>query len=463
MLSRQSFVYQRCEILHLAIGCSVAYPLALNMGYYNEHLETLPRADLGHLQLGKLRELMRVLVENPFYSEKFSKAGIDPLSVRQLEDLANVPFTTKGELVASQRLDPPYGKMLSYPRSQYRCLHQTSGTSGSPLLWLDTEDDWATWVRCWGHVFRGAGVTSDDVVLLAFSFGPFVAHWSSLAGARSIGALGIAGGGLSSGQRLQRILDHQVTVMVSTPTYALYLAEVADAEGIDLPGCSVRTTIHAGEPGASVPNVKRRIEELWGAQAYDHAGATEIGAWGFGCTMNNLSVHLNELEFLFEVLDPTGEEPVVNGSRGELVITTLGRLGMPVVRYRTGDLVVRSDDPCGCGRNLSRIEGGVLGRADDMLTVRGVNIYPAAIDNLIRSLPAIVEYEVEIRSQRSLDELLVKVETAPGSEFSQVESALHQAFRSQINIRVAVAQAEPGSLPRYELKAQRFKRVSASI
>ncbi|MEE8526269.1 MAG: phenylacetate--CoA ligase family protein, partial [Thermoanaerobaculia bacterium] len=184
-----------------------------------------------------------------------------------------------------------------------------------------------------------------------------------------------------------------------------------------------------------------------------------VGAWGFGCLAEDLGVHLNELEFFFEVIDPETDAAAENGARGELVITTLGRQAMPVVRYRTGDLVVRDDGPCDCGRTLSRIEGGVLGRADDMLIVRGVNVYPSAIDNLMRGLAQVVEYEVEIRRRQALDDLLVKVETVPGEPFEAVEQALHETFRAHLNIRVDIAPAAAGSLPRYELKAQRFKRV----
>ncbi len=404
--------------------------------------------------------LMAELEQNAFYRRKLQAAGIDPKSVANRKDLQKLPFTTKAELAESQERHPPYGDLLTYPLSRYRYLHQTSGTSGKPLLWLDTEDDWQTWIRGWGHVYRGAGATEDDVVFCAFSFGPYVAHWSALAGARAIGALALPGSGLSSLQRLERILEHRATVVVSTPTYALHLAEVAAANSIDLAASAVRITIHAGEPGASVENVKRRIEEAWGARTFDHAGATEVGPWSFACQADEGAVHLNEIEYFFEVIDPESGEPVPEGVRGELVITTLARAGMPVVRYRTRDLVVRTDAPCPCGRTLSRIEGGVLGRADDMLTVRGVNVYPSAIDNLIRSLPSIVEYEVEIRRQQALDELLVKVETVSGVSFDKVERALHEAFRARLNIRVEAAWAAPGSLPRYELKARRYKRIA---
>jgi phenylacetate-CoA ligase len=249
-------------------------------------------------------------------------------------------------------------------------------------------------------------------------------------------------------------------VLVCTPTYALHLAEVAAGLGLDLASSDIRITIHAGEPGASVPNVKRRIEAAWRARCFDHAGATEVGAWAFDCQAEDGAIHLNELEFIFEVIDPQTGKAVDEGTRGELVITTLGRAGMPVLRYRTGDLVEMTTEPCACGRQLARIKGGVLGRADDMLSVRGVNLYPAVIDNLIRAAPSIIEYEVEIRRISEMDDLLLKIETDERSSFVEVEQAILAAFRAQLNIRVSVAQAERGSLPRYEFKARRYKRVA---
>ena len=430
------------------------------MSFYDRSRETLDRAGLRALQEEKLARLLAVLPRSGFYRRKLGEAGIDLRAVTGLDDLKGLPFTRKSELAESQERHPPYGDLATDPLSEYRYLHQTSGTSGKPLSWLDTEDDWQTWIRCWGHVFRGAGVGPGDVVFCAFSFGPYVAHWSALAGARAIGAMALPGSGMTSIQRLERMIEHSATVLVSTPTYALHLAEVAAENGLDLASAPVRVTIQAGEPGASVPNVKRRIEEVWGARTFDHVGATEVGAWGFDCQVDDHAVHLNELEFFFEVVDPASGEEVADGRRGELVVTTLARLGMPVLRYRTGDLVVRHREPCPCGRHLSRIEGGVLGRADDMLIVRGVNVYPSAIDNLIRGVAHVVEYEVEIHRRKALDDLLIRVETTRGEPFEAVEEALHEAFRSQLNIRVAVARAESGSLPRYELKAQRFKRIS---
>ncbi len=427
--------------------------------FYNRDLETLDRGRLRQSQDERLASLMKELATNRFYQEKLRAAGIEGHAIRKVEDLSGLSFTTKSELVEEQQAHPPFGRLPTYPLSRYRYFHQTSGMTASPLKWLDTKEDWETWMRCWGSVYHGAGVREDDLVFCAFSFGPYISHWSAIDGARALGALCFAGGGMSSEQRLRAILDYNCTVLVCTPTYALHLSEVARERGLDLRSSAVRITIHAGEPGASVPNVKRRIEEAWGATCFDHAGATEVGAWAFDCEAQTGAIHLNEIEFIFEMIDPHTGGTVGEGTRGELVITNLGRAGMPVLRYRTGDLAVMTTEPCPCGRNLARIEGGVLGRADDMLIVRGVNIYPSAIDNLLRSLPHIVEYEVLIRRVAGMDDLLIKIETNDDQPFQQIEQAVLEAFRAQLSIRASVEWAAPMSLPRYEFKARRYKRI----
>lgn len=418
------------------------------------------RAQLRAWQDERLRSLLAELSTNRFYQEKFGSAGMKMSETRGAADLSALPFTTKSELVAEQLEHPPYGRLLTYPLSRYRYIHQTSGTTGRPLRWLDTDEDWETFLQGWVDVYRGAGVTENDLVFCAFSFGPYVSHWAGIEGVRRAGALALSGGGMSTEQRLRAILDNRCTVLVCTPTYALHLAEIAARLGLDLRSSDIRITIHAGEPGASVPNVRRRIEEAWGARCFDHAGATEVGPWAFDCQVEDGAMHLNEPLFIFEVIDPKTCQAVDEGTRGELVITTLARPGMPVLRYRTGDLVELTGEPCECGRTLARIKGGVLGRADDMLSVRGVNVYPSAIDDLIRAAPSIVEYEVEIRRVAELDDLLLKIETDGQRPFAEVEQSILAAFRAQLNIRVSVMRAAPGSLPRYEFKARRYKRVA---
>ena len=422
--------------------------------FYDRALETASREDLLRRQDEKLRRLARAIANNAFYRERIAVNGFD-LAGRGLEDLSRTPFTTKAELVADQRAFPPFGRLLTYPQSRYPYIHQTSGVSGNPLFWLDTAEDWETWIRCWGYVYRAAGVTDRDVAFFAFSFGPYVSHWAALDGARRLGVRCLPGGGMSSLQRVQTILDQRATVVLATPTYALRLAEVAHENGLDLASSAARVTIHAGEPGASVPHVRSCIEGAWGASSFDHAGATELGAWGFECEAHPGAIHLNEAEFIFEVVDHETGRPAAPGHPGELVATALGRIGMPAVRYRTGDMVLLDGDACACGRTFVRARGGVLGRADDMLIVRGVNVYPAAIDDLVRSQIGAAEYEVEIRGDGGLDELLLKIEAADNFEPDHVARTIHQ----RLNIRVAVRQVPVGSLPRYDLKARRYKRV----
>jgi phenylacetate-CoA ligase len=257
--------------------------------------ENWGREELEQIQLEKLRTLLEsVLQSNAFYKDKLEGAGLARAAdVSNLEAYQRLPFTTKEELSADQVAHPPYGTNLTFGRQHYIRVHQTSGTTGERLRWLDTEESWHWWARCWAAVYNGAGVTALDRIFFAFSFGPFIGFWSAHEGARHIGALAFPGGGMSSEQRLDAILTNQITVLICTPTYALHLAEVAAAEGIDLAASSVRTTIHAGEPGAGLPSTRQRIQEAWGARCYDHAGATEVGAWGFECS-EQAGLHLNK-------------------------------------------------------------------------------------------------------------------------------------------------------------------------
>jgi phenylacetate-CoA ligase len=427
--------------------------------FYNREVETLDRTRLRELQNVRLLSLIAELKANRFYQDKADASGIDLERIAGAEDLKALAFTTKSELVGDQSAHPPFGRLLTYPLSSYSYFHQTSGTTGNPLRWLDTDASWRWFTECWGYVYRAAGVGADDIVFCAFSFGPYVSHWTAISGAWLVGAMSISGGGMSSAERLRMLIDNHATVLVCTPTYALHLAEVARGQGIDLRASEVRCTIHAGEPGASLPSVKRAIESAWGATCFDHAGATEVGAWAFDCEAQSGAIHLNEAEFIFEVIDPQSGQPVDEGVRGELVITNLGRAGMPVLRYRTGDLVELTTEACGCGRSFARIRGGVLGRADDMMIVRGVNLYPGAIDDLIRSLEDITEYEVNIHRLGGMDDLVIRIESSGSRPFEETRRQVEAAFRRRFNIRVSVEQAASGSLPRYEFKARRYKRI----
>ena len=414
--------------------------------------ENAARGALEQLQVEKLQALLEpVLQSNSFYKEKLEGAGLaEAAAVSTLEDYQRLPFTTKEELSADQVAHPPYGTNLTFERQHYIRVHQTSGTTGERLRWLDTEESWHWWGRCWATVYEGAGVRASDRIFFAFSFGPFIGFWSAHEGARHLGALAIPGGGMASEQRLDAILANQVTVLICTPTYALHLAEVAAAEDLDLAASSVRTTVHAGEPGAGLPSTRRRIQEAWGARCYDHAGATEVGAWGFECSAQ-AGLHLNEAEFICEVIDPDTLAPA---PEGELVITSLGRVGMPVIRYRTGDRVRLHPDRCICGHRFRRLQGGVIGRIDDALIIRGVTVFPSLIENVVRRFPAVVEFAVDVRRQ-VLDEVEVRLEVDEQGS-GDIAADVGRALRNALGLRAAVVLVPPNTLPRFELKARRF-------
>ncbi len=412
-------------------------------------LEMASRIQIEAQQLARLQEgLVMLLAHNPFYQAKFSALT---LPLESLNDLSHLPFTTKQELVADQEAHSPFGRNLTYPLSQYVRLHQTSGTMGRPLKILDTQESWDWWAECWTYVYRAAGVTRNDIVFLAFSFGPFIGFWSAYEGSKRLEALTVPGGGMDSMQRLHAIQEVGATVLVCTPSYALRLAEVAQEHGIDLSDSSIRVTVHAGEPGASIPATRERIEQAWGARAYDHTGMTEMGAYGFSCSQQQ-GVHVNEAEFIAEILHPHAGEPVAEGEIGELVLTNLGRWGCPAIRYRTGDLVRHGGHKCRCGRSFLFLPDGVLGRADDMLIVRGVNVYPSALSNVLHRFPEIAEYRIIVTKEGAMDEIALQVE-CPTALVPTIQDELHVAF----NLRVPIEAVDLGSLPRFELKARRVE------
>ncbi len=395
--------------------------------------------------------LAEVIRTNPFYRAKLGASV-------SVERWAELPFTTKAELSADQAAHPPFGTNLTYPLERYVRLHQTSGTTGTPLRILDTADSWRWWAATWQYVYRAAGVTAADRVFFCFSFGPFIGFWSAFAGAELLGALTISGGAQTTVERAATIIATEATVLLCTPTYALRLAEAASEAGLDLARSALRVSIHAGEPGASIPATRERIETALGARAFDHTGATEIGPTGFSCEARD-GVHLIESEFYVEVVDPVGR--AADEGEGELVLTSLGRYGSPVIRYRTGDRVRAVRGRCACGRTLVKLEGGIVGRIDDMVIVRGVNVFPSAFEAVIRRFPEIVEYRVEAFTARGMDELRCTIEPLPGCDTDGLARAVADAIHRVIGVRAAIDVAAPGDLPRSELKSRRFVRTPA--
>ncbi len=413
------------------------------------------RTALEALQREKLRRLLEaILPRNPFWGRKL--AGLaDPAS---LQDVSGLPFTTKEELVADQDAHPPYGSVLTHPPERYVRLHQTSGTRGRPLRWLDDREGWDWVLGCWGRIYATVGLRPDDRLLFAFSFGPFLGFWAAFDGAERLGNLRLVTGGMSTPARLRFLLDNRATLVCCTPTYALRMAEAAEAEGIDLAASPVRALIVAGEPGAGIPATRRRIETAWGARLFDHYGMTEIGSLGIECPEQPGGFHLLETECIAEVVDPSGRH-VPPGREGELVLTNLGRPGSPLLRYRTGDRVEADPAPCPCGRSSVRLRGGILGRADDMLIVRGTNVYPSAIEAVVRRFPEVAEFRILARGAGAVRELRLEVELRPGPAPEGLAEGLADAVRNELLFRPEVEVVAPGALPRAEMKSQRVIRV----
>jgi phenylacetate-CoA ligase len=429
----------------------VDYSLAIPAA---EMLDTSTRALQQGTRLGDL--LTAIHGRNAFYTRKLDAARLDVRALRFPGDLRRLPLTEKAELLADQAAHPPWGTALSEDLTRYTRYSQTSATTGRPLRWLDTNDSWQWMLECWKAVYRGARVDASDRILFAFSFGPFLGLWTAFDAACQIGAQAIPGGGMSSQQRLALIEEVRPTVVCCTPTYALRLAEVAAEEGRALTASGVRTLVVAGEPGGSIPDTRRRIEQSWGARVIDHHGLTETGPISFECQDAPGFLHLNETEFVCEVLS-TDFAPAPDGQPGELVITNLGRTASPVVRYRTGDVVVRRQERCVCGRTLARLEGGIIGRTDDMVTVRGINIYPTAIEAVVRSFAEVTEFRTTIGHAGAMRTITLDVELSPAAVAAEtVRQRLAYKLREVIGLNMDVRLAGRGTLPRFEMKARRF-------
>jgi phenylacetate-CoA ligase len=408
-------------------------------------LESLPPEGLARHQLARLNKLLdAILPHNAFYAEKLTELE-RPL--RSLAALADIPYTFKDELL---NLHPgQLAANLTYPIERYVRFHQTSGTRGRPLVVLDTAEDWRWWMDIWQYVLDAAGIEPADRLLMAFSFGPFVGFWTAFDAAVLRGCLVIPGGGMNTLSRLELIHTTGASVLFCTPSYALHMAEVAAEHKIDTPGLGIRKIVVAGEPGGSVPAVREQIEQAWGAEVFDHAGASEVGPWGVPAPAGR-GLHVVESEFIAEFRSLTTGEAALEGELSELVLTCLGRPGCPIVRYRTGDLVRPRWDEAGANRFVF-LEGGVVGRVDDMMIVRGVNVFPSSVEQILRSFPEIVEYRLTVHKAGEMDQLKVEIEDRLGNPARVAEE-----LRVRLGLRVEVVAAPLGSLPRYEGKGRRF-------
>ena len=438
-----------------------------------QQIQALPEADLRRYQLNRLNDLLAQMIPaNQFYRDKLGVSG-DAHNSLQLDDLAQLsqfPFTVKHDLINES--DPAgFAKNLTFAPNAYTRFHRTSGTSGRPMVVLDTQNDWNWWMEAWQYVLDSADLTSDDRVLMAFSFGPFIGFWSAFDAVVERGAMVIPTGAMTSLARLELIQSTAASVVFCTPSYAIHLAQVAEENGIRLAdhAKSVKRIVVAGEPGGSIPTTKVKIESAWGAEVIDHCGASEVGPWGFACPGGNgaddQGIFVNEAEFIAEFIR-VGETGAASGEdlnsavlssaeatgQGtfELVLTCLGRIGSPIVRYRTGDLVRPVwDHEHDC--RFVKLAGGVLGRADDMMIIRGVNVFPASVEQILRGFPEVVEFRTTAFKQGAMDQLKIEVEAT----VDDIEP-IRLALQNQLGFRVDVELVANQTLPRFEAKGKRF-------
>ncbi|MGV3486533.1 MAG: phenylacetate--CoA ligase family protein [Planctomycetaceae bacterium] len=411
-----------------------------------DRLRMMTRPQLHKHQLDRVNALLaNAVATHPFYRARFERLTLPLTDLSQLHQL---PFLEKSDMLPGMP-----ATICDWDRTSYVHAHQTSGTTGNPILVLDSHSDWRWWTSTWQYVLDAAEATSADTAFMAFSYGPFVGFWSAHDALVQRGVLVVPGGGMTSLARLHAMAACGATLLCCTPTYALHLATVARQSNFDLSASKISRIIVAGESGGSIPEVRSRIESAWQARVVDHCGATEVGPWGVG-DRQGLGVHVIESEFIAETIvfddrSPSGRE-AAEGELAELVLTGLGRYGAPAIRYRTGDLV-RAEISKQPDNQFLFLRGGVIGRVDDMVVIRGVNVFPTSVEAIVRRIAGDVEYRVNRSRHQEMDQLRIEVE-------GEVATArrLHDAFREQLGLRIEVSSVDPGTLPRFEGKAKRW-------
>jgi phenylacetate-CoA ligase len=402
-------------------------------------------------KLGKIHR------SNSFQKKRFPALG-EWKTWKSFDDFSEAcPLTTKAELESDRLAYPPWGSNLTFNQEQYIRYSRTSGTSGEAISWMDTAKDWDWMLGNWDSILEHAGVRTGASCFFAFSFGPFLGFWTAYEATVQRGCICIPGGGQSTESRLRSVLENKVEYLFCTPTYAMRMIETAKEIGIDLTKNTLKKIIVAGECGGSIQAVRRSVDEAWGKDSliYDHYGMTEVGPVAYETPGGEGGLRILLDSYHPEVIDPKTNCPVKHGEMGELVLSPLGREGSPVLRYRTGDLVRVSSGVDERALPTVDLSGGILGRVDDMLVVRGVNLYPSGVDAIIRKFPSVSEYQVLVAQIREMNEISIRAECGE-SDAHELASALQDAY----SLRIPVVSVEKGTLPRYEMKANRWVRES---
>lgn len=430
--------------------------------YWNEAVETLPREKLEQLQLRRFQDQMAYIYDrSPMYHRKYDEAGIGPSDVRTLDDIRHVPFTVKEELRESQAQYPPWGNFNCLRPEEGVRVSQTTGTTGIPVKVFWNKADWSQhFYEQFMHFMYGYGIKTSDILFVPFAYGLHMAWWGFQLALEKEGVMVVPGGGQSSQDRVKSIFEWGATVVCGTATYLLYLGDTAEKMVQPLADSAVRILVAGGEPGANVPSTKKAIEKIWGAKCYDDVGSTEISNFGFECVAQE-GTHLIESMFYAECIDPKTLEPVPPGEVGELVLSNLCTQSVPLLRFRMGDLVRFNKEMCKCGRTFLRLDGGILGRADDMFQFAGVNIYPSAIENLVREVEEFsTEYQIVVPKIGSGKHLKVRVEPAAADISSEIMKRAVEKFIETVKYRITITpdveMVGMGELPRFEMKAKRL-------
>lgn len=432
---------------------------------YWDECETWPRERLAEHQLGALQsQLARVAAGGGYYRRAWDRLGFEAGDVRSLDDLAKLPLVSKADYVATLAEQVPWGSALSVPLEDVRRVHFSSGTTSSPTPVCWTQSDLDRWADVYARAAYSQGTRVTDVYQCLFTYSWFVGGLGFTAGYGRVGATVIPGGAAETERQIDTIFRYGTTAVSGTPSFMLHLADTALRLGRPLSESAVRSVTVGGEPGGAVPATRARIEQLWGAKCYDGYGSLEFQPIAWECE-EQAGGHLPEDFAYAEVLDADSQQPVPDGTPGVLVLTHLDKAATPLVRWWTGDVVVRDVTPCSCGRTLARLPGGVVGRSDDMLVVKGVNLFPSAVEEVVRSTPGVTgEYLIVLDASvkdavtGALTGIKVQVETAPGCE-AQVQCDLAASLRARLTVKAVIEPLPEGSLERSTHKSKRVVRT----
>jgi len=422
--------------------------------YWNPSIERLPQNELKTLQEKKLKALVHYVYEySPFYRRKFKEIGLHPSDIKGLEDLNKLPFTTKEDL----RDNYPFG-MFAVPLSHVVRLHASSGTTGKPTVVGYTINDINVWVECMCRSLTACGVTNGDIIQIAYGYGLFTGGLGFHYAAEKIGATVLPTSTGNTQRQIELMKDLRTTVIACTPSYMLYLIEHARKMGVDIANdTELRLGLFGAEPWSD--ETRRRIEKKSGIKAFDVYGTSELSGPLFSECIERHGIHVWADHFLIEVVDPETGEQVGEGEKGELVVTTLSKEALPLIRWRTGDVTMMEDEKCACGRTHPRIMR-ILSRTDDMIIVRGVNVFPSQIEHVLMQIPEVGEHYMIVVSRREngLDGMTVQVELSDDKEVKDIEEIkrkVEEKLKSVLGIRTNVEILSPGTLRRFEGKAKR--------